>query len=81
MKKHSNYMTRALQSQDRRFARILGKLGYPTPAAVLETRAAEAEDALKALRDEYQEVVGKRAYHGWDADELREKIAAAKAQD
>lgn len=80
MKKHTGYMTRALQSQDPRYARILGKLGHPVPAAVLETKAAEAEDDLKALRDEYQIVVGKRAYHAWDANELREKIAAAQAQ-
>lgn len=80
MKKHTGYMTRALQSQDPRYARILGQLGHPVPAAVLEIKAAEAEDELKVLRDEYQDVVGKRPYHAWEADELREKIAAAKAQ-
>lgn len=32
-------------------------------------------DALKALRDEYQQKTGKRPYHGWNADELRERIA------
>jgi len=35
-------------------------------------------DELVALRAEYQEAVGKRAFHGWDADTLREKIAEVR---
>ena len=35
------------------------------------------KDELRDLRAEYQKVVGKRPYNGWDADTLREKIAAA----
>jgi len=80
MKTNSTYMTRALQSRDRRFATVLGKLGYAAqevaPEAVDEPLAV---DDLAALRAEYLEVVGKRPFHGWDADALREKIAAAKA--
>jgi hypothetical protein len=38
-----------------------------------------AVDRLAALRGEYQEVVGKRPYHAWGADELRVKITEAKA--
>lgn len=79
MKNHTGYMTRALQSQDPRYARILGKLGHPVPAGVLKTQEDALEKELKDLRDEYQDVVGKRPYHGWEAAELREKIAAAKA--
>ena len=79
--KKSGYMDRAMRAADPRFARILGKLGYQrTDMTAAKAEEAEA-DELDALRDEYKEVVGKRAYHAWDADELREKIAAAKAED
>lgn len=41
--------------------------------------AADPTDGdLAALRAEYQEAVGKRAFHGWDADTLREKIAEVR---
>lgn len=33
-------------------------------------------DDIKALRDEYHEKFGKRAFNGWSADQLKEKIAA-----
>lgn len=73
--KHQSYYNRALRAQDRRFARVFEKMGYSTRDMV----SAESEvDDLTALRAEYQDVVGKRAYHGWDADELREKIAEAE---
>lgn len=74
--KKSHYMTRALQARDPRYATILGKLGYertdmaPGPAGQV--------DDLKALRVEYQKVIGKRAFNGWDADTLKAKIAEAK---
>ena len=77
-----SYLTRALQARDPRYARILQKLGYAradiTAAAPTEPKVAE-EGELTALRQEYEVVLGKRPYHGWDADELRAKIAAAKA--
>lgn len=38
-------------------------------------------DDMKALRQEYQEVVGKKAFAGWDADTLRAKMAEAADQD
>ena len=79
--KKSGYMDRAMRAADPRFARILGKLGYQrTDMTAARVEEAEA-DELDALRDEYKEAVGKRAYHGWDADTLREKIAEAKAED
>lgn len=31
MKKNNSYMTRALQANDPRFARVLGKMGYTAP--------------------------------------------------
>ena len=78
--KKSGYMDRAMRAADPRFARILGKLGYQR-SDMTAAKVEEAEaDELDALRDEYKEAVGKRAYHGWDADTLREKIAEAKAE-
>ena len=76
--KKSTYMNRALKSRDPRFARILGKLGYERRDMVAAEPVADDDD-LAALRAEYQDVVGKKAYHGWSADELRAKIAEATA--
>ena len=75
------YMDRALKARDPRFARILGKLGYERRDMVAgePTETAPKDDDLSSLRAEYQEVVGKKAYHGWGADALREKIAEARA--
>lgn len=81
MTKSNSYMDRAMRSADPRFARILGKLGYQRSDMVAKAAAAEAEDELTELRVQYQDVVGKRAYHGWDADMLREKIAEAMEAD
>lgn len=79
--KKSGYMDRAMRAADPRFARVLGKLGYQrTDMTAAKVEEAEASE-LEALRAEYQDVVGKRAYHGWSAEELREKIAAAKSED
>lgn len=35
-------------------------------------------EELAALRADYQQALGKRPYYGWDADELRRRIAEAK---
>jgi hypothetical protein len=47
--------------------------------AVEETPARKTPkpDELTLLRAEYQRVVGKKAFNGWKAGQLREKIAAA----
>ena len=37
--------------------------------------APEPSDELAALRTEYRQVVGKRPFPGWDADELRRRMA------
>ena len=79
--KKSGYMDRAMRAADPRFARILSKLGYGRRDMVAAKAQESEADAMDALRAEYQDVVGKRAYHGWSAEELREKIAAAKAED
>lgn len=74
--KASNYMNRALKARDPRFARILGKLGYER-ADIVSADDKGVED-LNQLRKNYQEVVGKRAFNGWDAATLNAKIAEAK---
>ena len=73
--KKSNYMTRAMKAADPRFARILGKLGYEHADMVAEQE--DDADDLAALRAEYQDVIGKKPFNGWDAATLRAKIAEA----
>lgn len=79
--KSQSYMNRAMQSRDPRFARILGRLGYETPESRAANRSAEVgdepDDDLAVLRAAYQERMGKRAFHGWDAETLRAKMAEA----
>lgn len=80
--KHQGYYTRALQANDPRYARVFGKLGYSRSDLSAEHPAAPpapAPDDLTALREQYQTKVGKKPYHGWDADELRKRIAEAEA--
>ncbi len=74
--KASNYMNRALTARDPRFARILGKLGYER-TDIVSADDAGVEDLIQ-LRKDYQDVVGKRAFNGWDAVTLKAKIAEAK---
>ena len=76
--KSLSYMDRALRAQDPRYARILGKLGYGR-RDMRSGQPVDPEEEIKALREEYQDVVGKRPYHGWDAETLKAKIAEAKA--
>lgn len=42
---------------------------------------AQTGDEIAALRAEYEAKVGKKPFNGWNADQLREKIAAAPADD
>ena len=63
------------------YADILQKLGRGTyMTRDMQAQARRDDKELSALRAEYQETVGKRPYHGWDADTLREKIAEARAE-
>lgn len=74
--KHQSYFTRAMKAKDRRFARIFGKLGYETAQMVAE----DGEPDIDAIRDLYQEVIGKKPYHGWDVDTLNQKIAEKRKE-
>lgn len=44
------------------------------------SKPAEQGEDLTKLRADYQEVYGKKAFHGWGADELRAKIDAKLAE-
>ncbi len=68
------YMTRALQSRDPRYARILGKMGYSTTALVAAP-AEPVEDPIVEARARYTSAVGKKPFHGWDVETLNAKIA------
>ncbi len=83
-----SYGTRRLVAGDefmapRRDARILAALGRARLADVLEPQYPPVPEpaALEMLRAEYERKLGKRAYHGWDEDTLREKIADAQTKE
>jgi hypothetical protein len=59
-------------------AGVIEEVGSDEPAQpepAHEPSPEPVDDELTALRAEYQEKVGKRAYHAWDADTLKAKIA------
>lgn len=69
------------QTMDVRYADILQNLGRGTyMTRDMQAQSQRDDEVLSSLRAEYQEVVGKRPFHGWDADALREKIAEARAE-
>lgn len=75
----AGYMDRALKAKDQRFARILSKLGHERRDMVAADQVEDpAPDDLSDLRAEYQDAVGKKPFHGWDADTLRDKINESK---
>jgi len=67
--KFDNYYDRSMKSSDNRYRRVFEKMGYGT-------RSVRADDEVATLRHEYQALVGKKPYMGWDADTLRDKIEA-----
>lgn len=70
---------RPLRAPPRTLAKKIELFGgdeTPPPA-----KTEEPEVDMAALREEYQEAVGRRAFHGWSADELRQRIAEAKADE
>lgn len=65
-------------------AKIAAAVAPVTPAAVgamttADMPSATAEDDRPALRAEYERVLGKAPWVGWNTEQLREKIAAAQA--
>lgn len=43
------------------------------------TAPSDPDGNLRALREHYEALAGKRVFNGWDADTLRSKIAALEA--
>lgn len=87
MRVNFQYTNGRERMMSRRDANILQKLGRGT-YMTRDMRAHQVvepvntdDDALTALRAQYQDVVGKRPFHGWDAETLREKIAEAGQDD
>lgn len=81
--KAMTYATRQLRAEEpfeanRSEARLLVALGR---ARLVEAQAEPSEHGIKALREEYLKVIGKRPFNAWDEPTLREKIAAAKNED
>lgn len=85
--KDMTYATRRLRAGDEiadvsgpnaRLLEALGRARRVEPGETKKEVKAEVQaDAKGALRDEYARVFGKKPFNGWDADTLREKIAAA----
>jgi len=74
--KHQAYYNRALTSRDPRYARIFEKLGYSTANLVAEGGTTD----IQALRDLYEQALGKKPFNGWDAATLNAKIAEKRAE-
>lgn len=72
----NSYRTRMLQAADPRFAKIHDRLYGRRD---MQAKPLPETDDITFLRAEYQRVVGKRPFNGWDAATLRKKIAEAKA--
>lgn len=89
--KDMTYGTRRLKAGDEiadvsgpnsRLLAALGRARLVQPGETKKEVKAEVHAESKAaLREEYQRVFGKRPFNGWDADELREKIAAGPERD
>lgn len=69
------------ERMQRRYADVLQKLGrgtYMTRDMRATVEPDPAAEELARLRAQYQQVLGRRPYHGWDADELRQRIIEAE---
>ncbi|MFC7399580.1 hypothetical protein ACFQU1_20415 [Chelatococcus sp. GCM10030263] len=66
----------AASARDARLLNAIGRAHFADQDQAAQQRAREEE--LHELRAQYQDVIGKKPYHGWDAETLREKIAEAK---
>ncbi|RWX78268.1 hypothetical protein EPK99_06445 [Neorhizobium lilium] len=60
--------------------RIIDPLDHDHDGKKGGSKAPDESAELTKLRADYHEIVGKKAYHGWDAAELQEKIDAKLAE-
>jgi hypothetical protein len=51
----------------------------PESEATAPDVVAQTVDPLAVARDDYERIVGKRWFHGWDETELRRRIAEFEA--
>lgn len=75
----NTYMDRALRARDPRYARVLERLGYQR-SDMQAAKPVEPVDEMAELRAEYERVIGRQPFMGWDAATLRQKIAAHRAE-
>lgn len=73
-----SYHSRALKAHDRRFARVFEKLGYGRKDMQAEPEAPVEVDEITILREEYEAVIGRRPFYGWDGETLKTKIEEAR---
>jgi hypothetical protein len=52
----------------------------PPPAVAAKIASTFAEEPIAKLRAEYEAVLGKRPFMGWDTETLQAKIAAVRAE-
>lgn len=86
--KTRRYGARALRAGDPfearpAIGRVLVAIGHATLASgTYQTKVADTAngDGITDLRAEYTAKIGKKPFHGWDAETLRAKIAEALAQ-
>ena len=67
-----------------RHARVPGSLEAPPPTVLQKAKnaagsAVDGKEALNKLRAEYTDLVGKKPFAGWKADELQRRIDEALA--
>lgn len=74
-----------VREMEERYAVILQQLGHGTymtrdmqAAASRPVAPVKVAEDIESLREEYKSKFGKKAYHGWSAEELKEKIAGAE---
>lgn len=69
------------KSMHERYAIILRKLKLGTyMTRDMQAQSLREDEELSRLRAEYQEIVGKRAFHGWGAGEIRARIEEAESE-
>lgn len=84
----------AASERDARHLAMIGKARFDGPAANatdLPPREPPAEPAtpapappaedIMALRGDYESLVGKRPFMGWDADEIRSRMSTYRRRD
>jgi hypothetical protein len=79
-----SYFDRAVKSRDPRFRRVLEKLGYGTRAMQAESMVEavaepETSEDIADIRAEYERLIGRRPFMGWDIETLRAKIDEANS--